>query len=100
MSLEDTRSSEKVRPPVEGAYLRGPDYPDPQLTHVHDKLSRLMELLENMVVVLLTVTLLVLALMLRWREWLDLVELDDLQRTLSSDAGAHLVGGHARAPCL
>jgi uncharacterized membrane protein (DUF373 family) len=62
---------------------RAPRYSKPEHTDVHDKGSRLMELLQDLVVVLLTVTVLGLALVFLWRVWQEIVGAGDLQQAIS-----------------
>ena len=78
-AIEGTRAGALERP---GA-PNGGRHPDPQHTDVHDRLGRAMEILEDAVVVLLSITLLALALVFMWRVWGGLADLD-LQTALSN----------------
>ena len=78
-AIEGTRTGAPDRPGAPD----GGRYPEPQHTDVHDRLGRAMEILEDAVVVLLSVTLLALALVFMWRVWGGLADLD-LQAALSN----------------
>lgn len=62
---------------------RASRYSKSEHTDVHDKGSRLMELLQDLVVVLLTITLLGLALVFLWRVWQEILGAGDLQQAIS-----------------
>ena len=61
----------------------GFEYPAAKHTEVHDKGSRWIELLQDLVVVLLAITLLGLALMFLWRVWQEIVVMGNLQQAIS-----------------
>jgi uncharacterized membrane protein (DUF373 family) len=63
---------------------RASSSPEAEHTDVHDKGSRLIELLQDVVVLLLTVTLLGLALVFLWRVWQEIVGAGDLQQAISN----------------
>jgi uncharacterized membrane protein (DUF373 family) len=63
---------------------RAPYYADPEHTDIHDRGSRLMELLQDGVVVLLNVTLLGMGLVFLYRVWVEIVAFGDLQEGLSN----------------
>ena len=83
MNTEDRRSKDSVKLPEE-VYGRAPEYAEPEHTDVHHRMSRWLELLEDALVVLVTVTLLALGLMLLWIVWQDIVVAGDLQRGISN----------------
>lgn len=62
---------------------RASSAPEPEHTEVHDKGSRLIELLQDVVVALLAVTLLGLALVFLWRVWQEIVGTGNLQQAIS-----------------
>ena len=63
---------------------RVPYYAEPEHTDVHDRGSRLMELLQDSVVVLLNVTLLGMSLVFLYRVWTEIVAFGNLQEGLSN----------------
>jgi uncharacterized membrane protein (DUF373 family) len=63
---------------------RAPYYADPEHTDIHDRGSRLMELLQDGVVVLLNVTLLGMGFVFLYRVWVEIVAFGDLQEGLSN----------------
>jgi uncharacterized membrane protein (DUF373 family) len=63
---------------------RASDYSKPEHTDVHNKGSRVLELLQDGVVVLLNVTLLGMALVFLYRVWVEIVAFGDLQEGLSN----------------
>ena len=63
---------------------RVPYYADPEHTDIHDRGSRLMELLQDGVVVLLNVTLLGMGFVFLYRVWVEIVAFGDLQEGLSN----------------
>lgn len=67
----------------EETYAGTPDYRGPEHTDVHDRGSHLMELLQDVVVVLLSMTLLGMALVFLYRVWTEIVAFGDLQQGLS-----------------
>jgi uncharacterized membrane protein (DUF373 family) len=62
---------------------RASSAPEPEHTDVHDKGSRLIELLQDVVAVLLAVTLLGLAFVFLWRVWQEIVGTGNLQQAIS-----------------
>jgi uncharacterized membrane protein (DUF373 family) len=58
--------------------------PEPEHTDVHDRGSRLMELLQDVVVVQLNVTLLGMGFVFLYRVWTEIVAFGDLQEGLSN----------------
>ena len=69
---------------TKGPYARAPYYAEPEHTDVHDRGSRLMELLQDAVVVLLNATLLGMSFVFLYRVWTELVAFGDLQEGLSN----------------
>jgi uncharacterized membrane protein (DUF373 family) len=63
---------------------RVPYYAEPEHTDVHDRGSRLMELLQDVVVVLLNLTLLGMAFVFLYRVWVEIVAFGNLQEGLSN----------------
>jgi uncharacterized membrane protein (DUF373 family) len=63
---------------------RAPYYAGPEHTDIHDRGSRLMELLQDGVVVLLNVTLLGMGFVFLYRVWVEIVAFGDLQEGLSN----------------
>lgn len=59
-------------------------YAEPEHTDVHDRGSRLMELFQDVVVVLLNVTLLGMGFVFLYRVWAEIVTFGDLQEGLSN----------------
>jgi uncharacterized membrane protein (DUF373 family) len=76
VSAGDGRSEEQYN-------ARASRYSKPEHTDVHDMGSRLLELLQDLVVVLLTITLLGLALVFLWRVWQEILGAGDLQQAIS-----------------
>jgi uncharacterized membrane protein (DUF373 family) len=70
--------------PTEETHARVSDYAEPAHTDVHDKGSRLMELLQDAMVVLLNVTLLGMGFVFLYRVWIEIVAFGDLQEGLSN----------------
>jgi uncharacterized membrane protein (DUF373 family) len=70
---------------TEDALTRAPDYfAGPEHTDVHDRGSRLMELLQDAVVVLLNVTLLGMGFVFLYRVWAEIIAFGNLQEGLSN----------------
>ena len=70
---------------TEDALARAPDYfAGPEHTDVHDRGSRLMELLQDAVVVLLNVTLLGMGFVFLYRVWAEIIAFGNLQEGLSN----------------
>jgi uncharacterized membrane protein (DUF373 family) len=69
---------------TEDTWSRASDYAEPAHTDVHNKGSRLMELLQDVVVVLLNLTLLGMAFVFLYRVWTEIIAFGDLQQGLSN----------------
>ena len=80
MSSGDVRGRSGL---ARGAYARAPEYAEPEHTDVHERGSRVLELLQDTVVVLLNVTLLGMGFVFLYRVWAELVAFGDLQQGLS-----------------
>lgn len=81
MSDEGARSSIDLS---EEGYARAPDYAEPEHTDVHRIGNRLMELLQDAVVVLLNVTLLGMGFVFLYRVWKEIIAFGNLQEGLSN----------------
>jgi uncharacterized membrane protein (DUF373 family) len=81
MSNEDAKGHVGV---PENTWSRASDYAEPAHTDVHNKGSRLMELLQDVVVVLLNLTLLGMSFVFLYRVWTEIVAFGDLQQGLSN----------------
>jgi hypothetical protein len=64
----------------EEAYARAPDYAGPEHTDVHRIGSRLMELLQDVAVLLLNVTLLGMNFVFLYRVWREIFALDSIRK--------------------
>jgi uncharacterized membrane protein (DUF373 family) len=69
---------------TEEGYARAPDYAVPEHTDVHRIGNRLMELMQDAVVVLLNVTLLGMGFVFLYRVWTEIIALGNLQEGLSN----------------
>jgi uncharacterized membrane protein (DUF373 family) len=83
MSNEDKGAKGNVNLTGE-TWSRASDYAEPAHTDVHNKGSRLMELLQDIVVVLLNLTLLGMAFVFLYRVWTEIIAFGDLQQGLSN----------------
>ena len=69
--------------PTEETHARALDYMEPEHTDVHHRGSRLMELLQDVVVALLNVMLLGMGFVFLYRGWMEIVAFGNLQEGLS-----------------
>jgi uncharacterized membrane protein (DUF373 family) len=63
---------------------RAPEYAEPEHTDVHERGSRVLELLQDAVVVLLNVTLLGMGFVFLYRVWTEILAFGNLQEGLSN----------------
>jgi uncharacterized membrane protein (DUF373 family) len=69
---------------AEETYAQALDYAEPEHTDAHDRGSRLLELLQDLVVILLDITLLGMGFVFLYRVWTEIVVFGDLQEGLSN----------------